>query len=215
MHILVVDRCHYTRMGIVSYLQEATHITTESVASVSEAALLQSSGQFDILLINMSECCQTTGDSRQLRDFLQQFGQHKIYAYLERSYIDRSLFLEVMPNCSLCAKSLLIPLLEQLRFSAKYHELEMTIPSKPLFSAQELLIMHNWMAQVPTHMLAKRLDISYRTVYVHKRNIMQKMQLRTRQEFYFIYQAMKYLLPTAAQLPMRRIRPSLIASVES
>lgn len=206
MRILVIDRCNYTRSGITGYLQETMHVAADSAVDITEAPLIEPHRQYDILLINLSEYCQLADDSTRLRQFLLQFSQGRIYAYLERSYIENGVFLDVMPNCALCSKSLLIPLLEQVRFRAKYRDLEQSVPTKPLFSTQELLIMHSWMAQMPTHLLAKRLDISYRTVYVHKRNIMQKMQLRTRQEFYFIYQAMKYLLPTATQLPLRRLR---------
>lgn len=62
------------------------------------------------------------------------------------------------------------------------------------------------MAEMPNYRIAKKLQISSHTVYVHKRHITEKINARNRLEFYSLYNVLRYFYRPARQRIRRRWR---------
>jgi len=51
------------------------------------------------------------------------------------------------------------------------------------------------MAEMPNYRIARKLQISSHTVYVHRRHITEKINTRNRLEFYSLYNVLLYFYP--------------------
>ncbi|MBU9848803.1 LuxR C-terminal-related transcriptional regulator [Rahnella aceris] len=194
MKICIIEPCGFTRLGIFSYLIENNSLDIIDTVNISHSLNLIPEFQPDIILVNMTNHCHNAEVSEELKAFFEFRQSARIYCYVDASYPDSETPIAVTREVSILNKHALTSLLQQI---AADPEAFMPINNfglpKMLLSDQEILVMSYWMSEMPNYRIARKLNISSRTVYVHKRHLAQKIKVRNRLEFCFIYNLIKYL----------------------
>ncbi|MFD3238208.1 LuxR C-terminal-related transcriptional regulator [Rahnella perminowiae] len=194
MKVCIIEPCGFTRLGIFSYLVENNSLDIIDTVNISHSLNLIPEFEPDIILVNMTINCHTAELSEELKTFFEFRHSARIYCYVDAHYPNTETPIAVTREVSILNKQSLTVLLQQI---AEDPEAFMPINNiglpKTLLSDQEILVMSYWMSEMPNYRIARKLNISSRTVYVHKRHLAQKIRVRNRLEFCFIYNLIKYL----------------------
>lgn len=217
MKLLIIEPCTFTRLGIYAFLTADQNIAIHDFDSIENA--LSSIEEFkpDIAFVNVSQYCHIADVDPSLRELLELRHSCTIFCYMDSSYPESTAPILVSDNFFILNKHAVTPVLKDIIRSpaSVFLEHQSTMPSSAL-TDQETLVMNYWMAEMPNYRIAKKLNISSRTVYVHKRHITQKMKVHNRLEFCFVYNLIKYLywpINRKATLPLSRQTKSDILSL--
>ena len=194
MKICIIEPCGFTRLGIFSYLTENNSLDIIDTVNISHSLELIPAFQPDIILVNMTSHCHNAELSEELKVFFEFRHIAKIYCYVDASYPDSDTPISVTREVSILNKQSLTSLLQQIAAEpGLFTPINNFGLPKTLLSDQEILVMSYWMSEMPNYRIARKLNISSRTVYVHKRHLAQKLKVRNRLEFCFVYNLIKYL----------------------
>ncbi|BEN10695.1 helix-turn-helix transcriptional regulator [Serratia marcescens] len=196
MKLLVVDECCFTRVGIASYFADSGITTIKCCHSIEYATPLLASFQPSHILVNLSNQCRYNEADAQLLAFMEASQSALLFIYLDTPYPYSEAPMRIADNAFLFNKSILPLTLRTLRENPL--ALADDGEERSLFSPQELTVMKYWMAEMPNYRIAKKLQISSHTVYVHKRHITEKINARNRLEFYSLYNVLRYFYPPSA-----------------
>ncbi|HEI8865390.1 TPA: LuxR family transcriptional regulator [Serratia odorifera] len=197
MKLLVVDECGYTCLGIAGYFTPNAFSSIKCASGLASALPLLASFKPTHILLNLTNACRHNLVDAQLQRFIDDSYYATLFIYLDTPYPYSDNPIRIADNAFLFSKSILSTALRTLRD-------EPVIPQEnrthSLFSPQELIVMRFWMAEMPNYRIARKLQISSHTVYVHKRHITEKIHVRNRLEFYSLYNVLRYFYPPAAPL---------------
>ncbi|NMP26986.1 response regulator transcription factor [Rahnella sp. SAP-1] len=193
MKILIVEPCGFMRLGMFSLLIDHPQIDVMDVEDLAQSIDLASDFNPDIIFVNMTSHCHYTDVDPVINSFLNLRHTSTIYCYLDTSYPESDEPVMVADNFFIFKKQNISSILQQaIDLSGTPLPVKYSPVPFSLFSDQEILVMNYWMAEMPNYRIARKLNISDRTVYVHKRHITQKIKVRNRLEFCFIYNLIKY-----------------------
>lgn len=195
MKLLVVDECGYTRLGIASYLADNAANTVTCCATLSAAVQCLPSCNPTHILLNLTNYCRPNQDDPWLQTLIDGSAGAVLFIYLDTPYPYSDRPMRIADNAFLFNKGALPKALRILRDTPNAL-MESSLHS--LFSPQELTVMKYWMAEVPNYRIARKLQISAHTVYVHKRHITEKINARNRLEFYSLYNILRFFYPPDA-----------------
>ncbi|MBW7983928.1 response regulator transcription factor [Enterobacillus tribolii] len=197
MNVLVIDNCLYTRLGISCLLAEDENFNIHHVNDISAAIENIPSPAADVVLVNLTDYCKKNERNAMLLDFFEHFSGSRIFIYLNAPYPDSQRPLTLSRNVYILNKQSITTLLKTLQMlseKANYpHSLVQYYGEYPTLTDREISIMQYWMEEVPNHKIARKLNICSRTVYVHKQHITEKMCVRNRLEFCYLYNVIKYV----------------------
>jgi len=217
MKILVVEPCSFMRLGMLEILNEHKAIDLLDVECLADALIKAPLFKPDIIFANMTSHCHSTQFDSNINEFLKFRKNSKVYCYLDANYPDNQEPIMVAENFFITNKQKVIDVLNHVsRLVDASTSFRLCTQPYSIFSDQEMLVMNDWMAEMPNYRIARKLNISDRTVYVHKRHITQKIKVRNRLEFCFVYNLIKYLywpLNPQAQRPMSRQTKSDLLSL--
>jgi DNA-binding NarL/FixJ family response regulator len=194
MNLLVIESCGFTRLGIYSLLMKNESIHITDCESISQAMQEILDIQPDIILLNTTQYCYHSEFSCELREFIERVKNIKMYCYGDAQYPVAETPISVTRDIYILNKQLLTHLLKNIVLHPDlYLSTKTPCISRSIFSDQEILVMNYWMSEMTNYRIARKLEISSRTVYVHKRHLAQKIKVRNRLEFCFIYNFIRYL----------------------
>ncbi|KQN56396.1 MULTISPECIES: LuxR C-terminal-related transcriptional regulator [unclassified Rahnella] len=194
MKLSVIEPCGFTRLGVFSYLIENNDLDIIDSVNISQALKSFNEFQPDLILVNMTQYCHSAELSEELKAFFEFRHGARIYCYIDANYPECDDPIPITRDVFILNKQSLTTLLKQIASDpdAYVQGNNVGLP-RMLFSDQEILVMNYWMSEMPNYRIARKLNISSRTVYVHKRHLAQKIKVRNRLEFCFIYNLIKYL----------------------
>lgn len=196
MDVLVVDKCLYTRLGISCFLAEDENINIHHVDNVTQAND-SAMPRPDVLLVNLTDYCKKNDSNGVLLDFFHYFSFGRIFIYLDAPYPNAQRPLTLSNNVYILNKQSLPALLKTLQTAGLRENFSQTLVQYygeyPTLTEREIAIMQYWMEEMPNHKIARKLSICSRTVYVHKQHITEKMCVRNRLEFCYLYNVIKYV----------------------
>jgi DNA-binding NarL/FixJ family response regulator len=194
MKLSVIEPCGFTRLGVFSYLTENNDLDIIDSVNISQALKSFNEFQPDLILVNMTQYCHSAELSEELKTFFEFRHGARIYCYIDANYPECDDPIPITRDVFILNKQSLTTLLKQIASDpdAYVQGNNVGLP-RMLFSDQEILVMNYWMSEMPNYRIARKLNISSRTVYVHKRHLAQKIKVRNRLEFCFIYNLIKYL----------------------
>jgi DNA-binding CsgD family transcriptional regulator len=205
MKLLAVDECCFTRLGIASYFTDNNLATVKCCRNIESAISLLASSQPSHILVNLTSYCRYNEDNASLQEFMDTYQSATLFIYLDTPYPYSDSPIRIADNTFLFSKAILPKALRTM------HEAPPILldshAEHSLFSPQELTVMKYWMSEMPNYRIAKKLQISSHTVYVHKRHITEKINARNRLEFYSLYNVLRYFYPPATQ----QLPPALLA----
>ncbi|MDE9480309.1 LuxR C-terminal-related transcriptional regulator [Xenorhabdus bovienii] len=196
MKLLVIDKCHYTRLGIIESLKENIDTLSIGAVSIHDAINILPIFSPDIILVNLTSYGHHKEYCEQLKLFISLVNDARIYTYIDKPYplCDTSIQLTnkdfILPKKNL--STLLIRIKEMTAHDIQRYFANFNTQSS-IFSLQENRIIHYWMQETDTHKIAKMLKISNSTVYSHKRHIIEKIGISNKIELLFIYNIFKYI----------------------
>lgn len=205
MNVLIVDKCLYTRIGISCFFSEAPAINIHHVNSVIDASEQNDMPDPDVILVNLTDYCRINGQDSTLLHFFTQFSSAKIFIYIDTEYPNSARPVILDSHVYIINKQNLIPLLATLSDLHLKPNLQKTLQQYfgdyPVLTERESSIIQYWMEEMPNYKIARRLNICSRTVYVHKQHITEKMHVRNRLEFCYLYNVIKYVIfPAPARI---------------
>ncbi|QLK61755.1 DNA-binding response regulator [Enterobacteriaceae bacterium Kacie_13] len=215
MKLSIIEPCGFTRLGIYSYLIENNDLDIIDSVNIPQALKLLDEFQPEVILVNMTQYCHSAELSEELKAFFEHRHTARIYCYIDANYPDCEEPISITRDVFILNKQSLTSLLQQIALApdAYMPGYNSGLP-RMLFSDQEILVMNYWMSEMPNYRIARKLNISSRTVYVHKRHLAQKIKVRNRLEFCFIYNLIKYLfwpIDDISATPMsRQIKDDLL-----
>ena len=194
MKLSVIEPCGFTRLGVFYYLIENNDLDIIDSVNISQALKSFNEFQPDLILVNMTQYCHSAELSEELKAFFEFRHGARIYCYIDANYPECDDPIPITRDVFILNKQSLTTLLKQIASDpdAYVQGNNVGLP-RMLFSDQEILVMNYWMSEMPNYRIARKLNISSRTVYVHKRHLAQKIKVRNRLEFCFIYNLIKYL----------------------
>ncbi|MDX7986011.1 helix-turn-helix transcriptional regulator [Xenorhabdus sp. 12] len=196
MKILIIDECHYTRLGIIEFLKVNTDILSTGAGSICDAINIVPTFSPDIILVNLTNygyCCEY---NNQMELFISLANQARIYMYINKPYPLGENHIQLTNKDFILSKQYLTTLLGRLKKMASYdiqHYFSNFNEYSSILSPQESKVIYYWMLEIENHKIAKILKISNSTVYSHKRNIIEKMNISNKIELVFIYNIFKYV----------------------
>ncbi|MBU9832657.1 response regulator transcription factor [Rahnella sp. FC061912-K] len=194
MKLSVIEPCGFTRLGVFSYLIENNDLYIIDSVNISQALKSFNEFQPDLILVNMTQYCHSAELSEELKAFFEFRHGARIYCYIDANYPECDDPIPITRDVFILNKQSLTTLLKQIASDPDaYVQANNVGLPRMLFSDQEILVMNYWMSEMPNYRIARKLNISSRTVYVHKRHLAQKIKVRNRLEFCFIYNLIKYL----------------------
>lgn len=193
MKLLVVDECCFTRIGIANHFTDNVFASVKCCPDIDTALPLLASFKPNHILVNLTNYCRCTTDNQLLSAFITAAWRATVHIYLDVPYPYSESPLRIASNTFLFNKAVLPIALKTL--SKIPSELMKDEEAHSLFSPQELTVMRYWMSEMPNYRIAKKLQISAHTVYVHKRHITEKINVRNRLEFYSLYNILRYFYP--------------------
>ncbi len=206
MKLLVVDECSFTRLGITGHFTDNFFASVTCCQNVETALPLLASFKPSHILVNLTKYCRYSENNALLQRFITAVQSSTLYIYLDAPYPYSKNPMRIASNAYLFSKAVLLQALNKL------HENPVALINNhdehSLFSPQELTVMKYWMSEMPNYRIAKKLRISSHTVYVHKRHITEKINVRNRLEFYSLYNVLRYFYPPSpaiAHSPMSLI----------
>lgn len=212
MKILIIESCGFTRLGIYSFLVNNLQLEISDFDDITKATPHISKFSPDLVLINITKFCQSSQYSAEIKDFLALVPNAIMFCYIDTQYPITINPVHITRDVYIFNKQLLTSLLKAIAGETTFYP---PYSSRCIFSEQELLVMNYWMSEMPNHKIARKLDISNRTVYVHKRHLAQKIKVRNRLEFCFVYNFIKYLfwpINESSRIPIsRQIKEEFLA----
>ncbi|WP_431222705.1 response regulator transcription factor [Serratia sp. L9] len=196
MKLLIVDECSFTRLGIADHFTDNVFASVTCCQNIEAALPLLASLKPNHILINLTKYCRYSEDNSQLQSFIAATRTSMLHIYLDAPYPYCKSPMRIANNAFLFNKAALPEALKVLRESPVM--IMNTRDEHSLFSPQELTVMKYWMSEMPNYRIAKKLQISSHTVYVHKRHITEKINVRNRLEFYSLYNVLRYFYPPQA-----------------
>lgn len=194
MKISIIEPCGFTRLGIFSYLAENNNLQIIDAVNVSQTLDSIPEFQPDIILVNMTKYCHNSELSQELKNFFEYRHGASIYCYIDANYPDCDTPIPITREVFILNKQSLTSLLRDIALDPQsFMPVNNFKIPRTLFSDQEILVMSYWMSEMPNYRIARKLNISSRTVYVHKRHLAQKIKVRNRLEFCFVYNLIKYM----------------------
>jgi DNA-binding NarL/FixJ family response regulator len=190
MRILIIESCGFTRLGIYSFLLNNKQIEILDFVSITDAIPHMAEFSPELVLINITQLCQNSKFSTEIKEFLDLLQDTAMFCYLDSQYPLTNHPVHVANDVYILNKQLVTTLLKTIAEGSTYYP---PYNTRCIFSEQEILVMNYWMSEMPNHKIARKLEISNRTVYVHKRHLAQKIKVRNRLEFCFVYNFIKYL----------------------
>lgn len=208
MKILIIEPCIFMRLGMRTLLDENADAEILDVKNLTEGVLYGGEFQPNIIFVNITNQCCSNHINSQMIHLLQWRKNCRIYCYFDAQYPESEMPIMIVENTFIVNKHKIDSILSPLR-GAIPDSMPYRICTQPysIFSDQEVLVMNDWMAEIPNYKIARKLNISDRTVYVHKRHITKKIKVKNRLEFCFIYKLIKYLywpINHEAQRPLSR-----------
>ncbi|CAI1565384.1 LuxR C-terminal-related transcriptional regulator [Serratia proteamaculans] len=207
MKLLVVDECCFTRVGIDNYFTDNVFAQVKCCHSLEQATPLLDHYRPSHILVNLTKHCRHSEDDAQLQAFIEASSSTLLFIYLDTPYPYSETPMRIADHAFLFNKATLPVTLRMMR--EKPVSLMDCSVEHSLFSPQELTVMKHWMAEMPNYRIAKKLQISSHTVYVHKRHITEKINARNRLEFYSLYNVLRYFYPPS--VPTSPMSLSLLA----
>ncbi|OTA21141.1 LuxR family transcriptional regulator [Xenorhabdus beddingii] len=195
MKLLIIDECHYTRLGIIEFLKENTHIFPKEAASIHDAINILPVFSPDIILANLTHYGYHIEYCEQLNLLISLVNEARIYTYINKPYPFGKTPIQLTNNDFFLSKKNLMALLDRLKEMALFdiqHYFSHFNAHNSIFSHQENRVIYYWMLETSTHKIAKILKISNSTVYSHKRHIIEKIGVSNKIELLFIYNIFKY-----------------------
>lgn len=215
MKILIIEPCGFMRLGMLSVLADHKDINVTGVENIEEGLIQAEKIKPNIILVNMTSHCHCTETDSVVSNFLRLRVTSKIYCYLDANYPDHDEPIMIAENFLILRKHQVNTILNKI-ISHTLSKTPATLCTQPfsIFSDQEVLVIGDWMAEMPNYRIARKLNISDRTVYVHKRHITQKIKVRNRLEFCFVYNLIKYfhwpMNPLALRPLSRKIKADIM-----
>ncbi|WP_338885203.1 LuxR C-terminal-related transcriptional regulator [Xenorhabdus sp. TH1] len=195
MKLLIIDECHYTRLGIIESLKENTGILSLGVVSIRDAINILSVFSPNVILVNLTNYGYYSEYCNQLKLLVSSVYNARIYIYIDKTYPTKKTPIQLTHKDFILPKKELTILLERLKeiasFDIQRYFSNFSVYSS-IFSHQENRIIYYWMLEMDTHKIAKILKISNSTVYSHKRHIIEKIGVSNKIELLFIYNIFKY-----------------------
>ncbi|PHM29382.1 LuxR C-terminal-related transcriptional regulator [Xenorhabdus budapestensis] len=196
MKLLIIDECHYTRLGIIESLKENTDILSTAAHSIQEAINILSIFSPDIILINLTYYGHHSSYCEQMKLFISLVRNTRIYIYIDKLYPWIENYIQLTNKDFILPKRNLSLLLARLKELAS-HDIQRYFANfnikSSIFSQQENRIIYYWMLEIDTYKIARILNISSSTVYSHKRHIIEKIGVTNKIELLFVYNIFKYL----------------------
>lgn len=198
MELLVIDPCRYTRLGIGLFIKNEQHININYISSISDLISNQLEKSADIILANLSPYCRYDIPAPELQAFLRQPQRAPCFIYTHAYYPYALSPLYLQHGTYLINKKMTPALLQQLSYHAQRqmspaHLVEHIYGSLPLLTPREIMVMHDWMRQIPNHRIALRMQLSPRTVYAHKRRLVEKIRVKNRIELCYLYHLLRHI----------------------
>lgn len=197
MKLLIVDECGFTRLGIASHFNDNVFASVTCCQNIEAALPLIASFKPSHILLNLTKYCRYSENNSLLQAFIMATRTSILHIYLDAPYPYCKSPMRIACNAFLFNKAALPEALKDLRDNPV--TIINTRDEHSIFSPQELTVMKYWMSEMPNYRIAKKLQISSHTVYVHKRHITEKINVRNRLEFYSLYNVLRYFYPP---LPM-------------
>lgn len=216
MKLLIIEPCGFTRLGMFSCLIKNETIDIIDTVNINKAIPFISQFMPDVILVNMTTYSHDSNFTPELIEFLKFRNQCKIYCYIDAIYPVNDTPIPICSNVFILNKQSVTILLEDIVTNTEsYFSYVIPFIPRSIFSDQEILVMNYWMSETPNYRIARKLGISNRTVYVHKRHLAKKIKVRNRLEFCFIYNVIKYLfwpIDHLATVPIsRQTREDILA----
>ncbi|MGY0155624.1 LuxR C-terminal-related transcriptional regulator [Edwardsiella tarda] len=199
MELLVIEPCRYTQMGIDLFIKDEENININYVDDIIEMNDDHATAQIDFIFANLSLYCQHQAINRDLQTFLHRTRRAICFIYTEAHYPYTKQPLYLQNGIYLINKKMTPALLHLIGRLPPHSSLT---PSDqvaqiyadwPLLTPREISVLHDWMQQIATHRIAQRLRLSPRTIYAHKRRIIEKMRVRNRIELCYLYHLLRHL----------------------
>lgn len=195
MRLLVVDECCFTRLGIASHFTDSIFASVTCSQNIDATIPFLASFKPNHILVNLTSYCRHAENNLPLETFISATRCSMLHIYLDTPYPYSEKPMRVADNAFMFSKTILPNVLHTLCEKpllpmGNHHE-------HSLFSPQELAVMKYWMSEMSNYRIAKKLQISAHTVYVHKRHITEKTYTRNRLEFYSLYNVLRYFYPPA------------------
>ncbi|OTA17346.1 LuxR family transcriptional regulator [Xenorhabdus vietnamensis] len=195
MKLLVIDECHYTRLGIIESLKENTDILSLGTVSIHDAINILPIFSPEIILVNLTNYGYYSKYCEQLKLLISSVYGARIYIYIDKEYPYNDKPIQLTNKDFILSKEYLTILLERLKEMAS-HDIQRYFSNfsvySSIFSHQENRIIYYWMLEMDTYKISKELKISKSTVYSHKRHIIEKTGVSNKIELLFIYNVFKY-----------------------
>ncbi|CAM3534772.1 hypothetical protein ABLA30_23310 [Xenorhabdus nematophila] len=86
MKLLVIDECHYTRLGVIEFLKGNADIFSIGAASIRDAINTLSVFFPDVILVNLTNYGYYSEYSEQLKLFISSVDKARIYIYIDKPY---------------------------------------------------------------------------------------------------------------------------------
>lgn len=198
MKLLVVDECSFTRLGIAGRFTDNVFASVTCSENVEAALPLLASLKPSHIFVNLTKYCRYSESNSLLRTFIMATQRSTLQIYLDTPYPYSESPLRIADNAYLFNKAVLPKALDSLHENPA--ALMNNYDDYSLFSPQELTVMKYWMSEMPNYRIAKKLQISAHTVYVHKRHITEKINVRNRLEFYSLYNVLRCFYPPTTTL---------------
>ncbi|MEQ2027836.1 LuxR C-terminal-related transcriptional regulator [Xenorhabdus szentirmaii] len=196
MKVLVIEECHYTRLGILESLKENTDILSMGVISICDAINTLPTFHPDVVLVNSTQYGCYSEYCIHLQSFISLVSKSRLYFYINKPYPLTKFPIQLTNKDFILSKKSLPTLIDHLKKIASpvdQHYFSHFNTHSSIFSYQENRILYYWMLETNTHKTAQILNISNSTVYSHKRHIIEKMGVSNQIELVFIYNIFKYV----------------------
>ncbi|PVZ87949.1 helix-turn-helix transcriptional regulator [Serratia sp. S1B] len=193
MKLLVMDECGFTRLGVASCFNDPLLASVTCCQDLQSALSLLTTIKPSHILLNLTDYCRYSENTPLMQTLFNAARQSTLYIYLDTPYPYSNIPMQIADNTFLFNKVAMLDVLNLLRDNPVAL---MNKEHYSLFSPQELSVMKYWMSEIPNYRIAKKLHISTHTVYVHKRHITEKVNVRNRLEFYSLYNVLRYFYPS-------------------
>ncbi|PHM40281.1 LuxR family transcriptional regulator [Xenorhabdus mauleonii] len=120
MKILIIDECHYTRLGAIEFLKGNTGILSIGVESICDAINIFPIFSPDIILVNLTNYGYRCEYNNQMELFISLANQARIYMYINKPYPIGKTPIQLTNKDFILSKQYLATLLERLKKMAPY-----------------------------------------------------------------------------------------------
>ena len=181
--ILLIDRCHYTRMGLEMWINHSglfpfpVLVTGLNNLFLAREHILQWKPTLVI-----ADLQGFTSDIQQLSSLMSASETVPFVLLHSEEKSEVSVFMNTFPLWASLAKTTPLEVLAQ-KINEALASKEMSDPvpvATPLLTRQEEKVLTLWMEGASNQNIASKLSIHGKTVYTYKRNIRMKLHMDTR-----------------------------------